>query len=47
MNTAKGIAFADYQPMAVFVLTAAIYFSISFPLSVGVRYIEARWHYGR
>lgn len=47
MNTAKGIAFADYQPMAVFVLTAAIYFSISFPLSLGVRYIEARWHYGR
>ena len=47
MNTAKGIAFADYQPMAVFLLTAAIYFSVSFPLSLGVRYIETRWYYGR
>ena len=26
MNDAKSIAFADYQPMAVFVLVAAIYF---------------------
>ena len=42
MNDAKSIAFADYQPMAVFVLVAAIYFVMSYPLSLAVRYLEAR-----
>lgn len=42
VNDAKSIAFADYQPMAVFVLVAGIYFVMSFPLSLAVRYMEAR-----
>ena len=45
MNGAKSIAFADYQPMAVFVLVAGIYFVMSYPLSLGVRYME--WRMGR
>jgi His/Glu/Gln/Arg/opine family amino acid ABC transporter permease subunit len=47
MNDAKSIAFADYQPMAVFLLAAAIYFAMSYPLSLGVRYMEARMRIGR
>jgi His/Glu/Gln/Arg/opine family amino acid ABC transporter permease subunit len=47
MNDAKSIAFAEYQPMAVFVLAAAIYFVMSYPLSLGVRYMEARMNLGR
>ncbi len=42
MNDAKSIAFADYQPMAVFVLVAGIYFVMSYPLSLMVRYMERR-----
>jgi His/Glu/Gln/Arg/opine family amino acid ABC transporter permease subunit len=42
MNNAKSIAFADYQPMAVFLLAAAIYFAMSFPLSLLVRAMERR-----
>jgi len=42
MNDAKSIAFADYQPMAVFVLVAGIYFVMSYPLSLAVRYMEYR-----
>lgn len=42
MNGAKSIAFADYQPMAVFVLAAGIYFAMSYPLSLAVRYMERR-----
>ncbi len=42
MNGAKSIAFSDYQPMAVFVLVAVIYFVMSFPLSMAVRYMEGR-----
>jgi His/Glu/Gln/Arg/opine family amino acid ABC transporter permease subunit len=42
MNGAKSIAFADYQPMAVFVLVAGIYFVMSYPLSLVVRYMERR-----
>jgi len=42
MNGAKSIAFADYQPMAVFVLVAGIYFVMSYPLSLMVRYMEWR-----
>jgi len=46
-NDAKSIAFAEYQPMAVFVLAAAIYFCMSYPLSLCVRYMETRMSYGR
>jgi His/Glu/Gln/Arg/opine family amino acid ABC transporter permease subunit len=47
VNDAKSIAFADYQPMAVFVLIAAIYFAMSYPLSLVVRYMEARMNVSR
>src|SRR6185436_17712741 len=47
MNDAKSIAFADYQPMAVFVLVAAIYFVFSYPLSLAVRYMEWRLNVSR
>jgi His/Glu/Gln/Arg/opine family amino acid ABC transporter permease subunit len=47
MNGAKSIAFADYQPMAVFVLVAVIYFVMSFPLSMAVRFMEARMNVSR
>ena len=47
MNDAKSIAFADYQPMAVFVLVAGIYFVMSYPLSLAVRYMEYRLSRGR
>ena len=46
-NDAKSIAFAEYQPMAVFVLVAAIYFVMSYPLSLIVRHLEARMSFGR
>lgn len=46
VNGAKSIAFADYQPMAVFVLVAGIFFAMSYPLSLGVRYMEARMSHG-
>ena len=42
MLRAKDLASSDFQPMAVFVLTAALYFAMSYPLSLGVRYMEAR-----
>ncbi len=47
MNDAKSIGFAEYQPMAVFVLAAALYFVMSYPLSLAVRYMEARLARGR
>ena len=47
MNDAKSIAFADYQPMAVFVLVAAIYFAMSYPLSLAVRTLEWRLNISR
>ena len=47
MNDAKSIAFAEYQPMAVFVLVSVIYFVMSYPLSLIVRHLEARLSYGR
>jgi His/Glu/Gln/Arg/opine family amino acid ABC transporter permease subunit len=47
MNDAKSIAFADYQPMAVFVLVAGIYFAMSYPLSLAVRYMEWRLNVSR
>jgi polar amino acid transport system permease protein len=42
MNGAKSIASSDYQPMAVFVLVAVIYFAMSYPLSLAVRHMERR-----
>jgi len=47
MNGAKSIAFAEYQPMAVFLLAAAIYFVMSYPLSIVARYMEVRMSHGR
>jgi His/Glu/Gln/Arg/opine family amino acid ABC transporter permease subunit len=47
VNGAKSIAFAEYQPMAVFVLVAAIYFAMSYPLSLAVRYLEMRLNVSR
>ncbi|HEY7558781.1 MAG TPA: amino acid ABC transporter permease [Candidatus Binatia bacterium] len=47
MNDAKSIAFADYQPMAVFLLVAAIYFAMSYPLSLAVRVMEWRFSVSR
>ena len=47
MNGAKSIAFADYQPMAVFVLVAGIYFVMSYPLSLAVRHLERRLNISR
>ena len=47
MNGAKSIAFADYQPMAVFVLVAGIYFVMSYPLSLAVRAMERRLNISR
>jgi polar amino acid transport system permease protein len=47
MNDAKSIAFADYQPMAVFVLVAGIYFAMSYPLSLAVRSMERRLNIAR
>ena len=42
MLRAKDLASSDFQPMAVFVLAAALYFAMSYPLSLGVRWMEAR-----
>jgi His/Glu/Gln/Arg/opine family amino acid ABC transporter permease subunit len=47
MNGAKSIAFSDYQPMAVFVLVAGIYFAMSYPLSLAVRTLEWRLNVSR
>lgn len=42
MNGAKSIASSDYQPMAIFILVAAIYFAMSYPLSLLLRAVERR-----
>jgi His/Glu/Gln/Arg/opine family amino acid ABC transporter permease subunit len=42
MLRAKDLASSDFQPMAVFVLAALLYFLMSYPLSLGVRFMEAR-----
>jgi len=47
MLRAKDLASSDFQPMAVFVLAAALYFAMSYPLSLGVRWMEARLGHGR
>jgi His/Glu/Gln/Arg/opine family amino acid ABC transporter permease subunit len=46
MLRAKDLASSDFQPMAVFVLAAALYFVMSYPLSLGVRWMEARLGHG-
>jgi His/Glu/Gln/Arg/opine family amino acid ABC transporter permease subunit len=45
MLRAKDLASSSFQPMAVFVLAAAFYFVMSYPLSLGVRYMEQRLNY--
>lgn len=45
MLRAKDLASSSFQPMAVFVLAAVFYFVMSYPLSLGVRYMEARLSY--
>jgi polar amino acid transport system permease protein len=45
MLRAKDLASSSFQPMAVFVLAAVFYFVMSYPLSLGVRYVEARLSY--
>ena len=47
MLRAKDLASSDFQPMAVFVLAAGLYFAMSYPLSLGVRWMEARLGHGR
>ncbi|RWB75884.1 MAG: amino acid ABC transporter permease [Mesorhizobium sp.] len=47
MNDAKSIAFADYEPMAVFLLAAAIYFAMSYPLALILRHVEKRLNFSR
>jgi His/Glu/Gln/Arg/opine family amino acid ABC transporter permease subunit len=47
MLRAKDLAASSFQPMAVFLLAALLYFVMSFPLSLGVRYLEASLDHGR
>lgn len=47
MLRAKDLASSSFQPMAVFVLAAGLYFVMSYPLSLGVRYMEVRLGVGR
>jgi His/Glu/Gln/Arg/opine family amino acid ABC transporter permease subunit len=47
MLRAKDLASSSFQPMAVFVLAAGFYFVMSYPLSLAVRYMEARLNYAR
>ncbi len=47
MLRAKDLASSSFQPMAVFVLAAALYFVMSYPLALGARYLEARLSYSR
>jgi polar amino acid transport system permease protein len=47
MLRAKDLASSSFQPMAVFLLAAALYFVMSYPLALGARYLEARFSYSR
>jgi ABC-type amino acid transport system permease subunit len=47
MLRAKDLASSSFQPMAVFLLAAALYFVMSYPLALGARYLEARLSYSR
>ena len=47
MLRAKDLASSSFQPMAVFVLAAVLYFIMSFPLSIAVRAMEARLNVSR
>jgi His/Glu/Gln/Arg/opine family amino acid ABC transporter permease subunit len=40
MLRAKDLASSSFEPMAVFLLAAVFYFFMSYPLSLGVRYME-------
>ena len=42
MLRAKDLASSSFEPMAVFVLAAMLYFAMSYPLSLAVRFMEAR-----
>ena len=42
INVRTSVWRVDYQPMAVFVLVAGIYFVMSYPLSLLVRAMERR-----
>jgi len=47
MLRAKDLASSSFQPMAVFLLAAALYFVMSYPLALGARYLEMRLNYSR
>jgi His/Glu/Gln/Arg/opine family amino acid ABC transporter permease subunit len=47
MLRAKDLASSSFQPMAVFLLAAALYFVMSYPLSLAVRAMEARLNISR
>lgn len=44
MLRAKDLASSSFEPMAVFLLAAVFYFFMSYPLSLGIRYMEQRLH---
>lgn len=45
MLRAKDLASSSFQPMAVFLLAAALYFVMSYPLALVARYVERRLSY--
>jgi His/Glu/Gln/Arg/opine family amino acid ABC transporter permease subunit len=47
MLRAKDLASSSFQPMAVFLLAAALYFVMSYPLALLARHIESRLSYSR
>jgi His/Glu/Gln/Arg/opine family amino acid ABC transporter permease subunit len=47
MLRAKDLASSSFLPMHLFVLAALLYFVMSYPLSLVVRYMEARLGHGR
>jgi His/Glu/Gln/Arg/opine family amino acid ABC transporter permease subunit len=47
MLRAKDLASASFRPMHVFLLAGVLYFVMSYPLSLAVRYLEAKLAEGR
>jgi His/Glu/Gln/Arg/opine family amino acid ABC transporter permease subunit len=47
MLRAKDLASASFRPMHVFLLAGVLYFVMSYPLSLAVRYLDARLAEGR
>ncbi len=47
MMRANDITSEYYMPMQVYLLSGAMYFAMSYPLSLGVRYLERRFGRGR